>query len=203
MTRSRFHLVASSSLLILCSLLMPGVRAEKIPSAFNGKDFAGWIEPTNNIWWKIDSGVLVVTSDEKKSGSTLWTERSYRNFVMECEYKNGPGVIDSGVFVRNDKEQIQIGISGSLKRDLTASPYIAGKGYPVEADLADANLKADDWNKLTIVAKGPQYSVWLNGKLVMNYKSETAIAEGPIGLQLHPNNEMTISFRNIRIAELD
>ena len=178
-------------------------RAEELPSAFNGKDFAGWTEPENNVWWTAHDGVLTVSSDPKRTGSTLWTKRHYRNMALEFEYKNGPGVIDSGVFIRNDKEQIQIGISGSLKRDMTASPYIAGKGYPVEADLTGAGLKVEGWNKMLIVAKGNQYHVWLNNKFVMSYASETAIEEGPIGLQLHPNNEMTIHFRRIRIAELD
>ena len=147
--------------------------------------------------------MLTVTSDETKTGSTLWTEKVYKNFIIEFEYKNGAGVIDSGVFLRNDKEQIQIGISGSLKRDMTASPYIAGKGYPVEANLKDASPQADDWNRMLIVVKGPHYNVWLNDHFVMHYKSETAIERGPIGLQLHPNNQMAISFRRIRIAELD
>lgn len=184
-------------------LIAATAAAEELPSVFNGKDFSGWRVPEKNLWWKVNEGVLQVTSDETKTGSTLWTEKVYKNFVIEFEYKNGAGVIDSGVFLRNDKEQIQIGISGSLKRDMTASPYIAGKGYPVEANLQDAPLQADDWNRMLIVAKGPHYNVWLNDQFVMHYKSETAIKQGPIGLQLHPNNEMAISFRRLRIAELD
>ena len=204
MKRSHSVFFLLSALMISCGTeSIQSAVADQLPSSFNGKDFAGWRAPENNIWWKVDDGVLTVTSDENKNGSTLWTNRKYKNFVMEFDYKNGPGVIDSGVFIRNDKEQIQIGISGSLKRDMTASPYLAGKGYPVEADLTDAKLKTKDWNKMLIVVKGNHYSVWLNNKFVMSYTSETAIAEGPIGLQLHPNNEMTIHFRRIRIAELD
>jgi hypothetical protein len=44
--------------------------------------------------------------------------------------------------------------------------------------------------------------VWVNEKEVLNYESAESIKEGPIGLQLHPNREMEIDFRNMKVAEL-
>lgn len=176
--------------------------AQELPSAFNGNDLSGWKAPENNIWWKADSGILHVNSGPKKTGSTLWTEKEYGNFVMEFEFKFGEGTIDTGIYVRNSREQIQIGISGSLKRDMTGSPYIGGKGYPVEAKGVKELLKLDDWNAMTIVAKGKNYSVWLNGQHVMTYDSDTAIEMGPVGIQLHGNRDMSVSYRNITLAEL-
>ena len=177
-------------------------QAQRLPLAFDGKNLAGWRVPEGNIWWSVEKGVLKVESDPKRLGSELWTVREYDNFVMELEFKFGKGTVDSGVFVRNSREQIQIGISGSLKRDMTASPYIAGKGYPVEARGIQDLLDLKDWNLMTIVAKEKTYSVWLNNQHVMTYESETAAAKGPIGLHLHPGNTMSIHFRNIRIADL-
>ncbi|MGI9456356.1 MAG: 3-keto-disaccharide hydrolase, partial [Aeoliella sp.] len=63
-------------------------------------------------------------------------------------------------------------------------------------------LKEGDWNSMTIVAKGASYTVWLNGKMVMTYDSETAVKEGPVGIQLHAGREMAIDYRDIRLAEL-
>ena len=97
---------------------------------------------------------------------------------------------------------IQIGESGSLKRDMTCSPYIPGKGYPVEAEDIDKLFKPSDWNTIKVRAVGNKYTTWLNGQEVMNYQSTDGIAEGPIGLQLHPNREMGIDFRNIRIGKI-
>ncbi len=174
-----------------------------LPSAFNGKDFSGWVVPENNIWWSVQDGVLQATSDPEQAGSVLWTEQSYRKFIMQFEFKMGEGIIDSGIFMRNEHDQIQIGESGSLKRDMTASPYIPGKGYPVEAEGVKEVLKPKDWNAMTIVAMGTNYSVWLNGHKVMSYDSDTAIEEGPIGIQLHANRDMVIFYRNIAIAALD
>ena len=121
---------------------------------------------------------------------------------MEFDFRFGEGTIDTGVHVRTEKEQIQIGISGSLKRDMTGSPYIAGKGYPVEAEGVADLLKSKDWNTMKIQAIGKEYTVWLQGKKVMTYTSESAVEKGPVGLQLHGGKEMAADFRNLRLAEL-
>jgi len=176
-------------------------------SIFNGKDLTGWKVPADNIWWSAKDGMLVGKSGPNKKGTNLWTEKSYADFEMECEFRfDGKG--DSGVFVRDGGQQIQIGISGSLKRDMTGSPYISGKGYPVEAEEEKGVkgvknlLKIDAWNKMKIVAVGPKYDVWLNDKHVMTYTSENAKKEGPIGLQLHGGKVMSIDFRNLRVKEV-
>ena len=89
---------------------------------------------------------------------------------MELDFRFGEGTVDSGVHVRT-QDQIQIGISGSLKRDMTCSPYIPGKGYPVEAKNIKNLLKSRDWNTMRIRAIGNQYTVWLQDEEVMTYKS--------------------------------
>lgn len=171
---------------------------------FNGKDLTGWKVPPGNDdagWYQADDGVLKIRSGPKKKGSILWTDKKYKNFVVELDFRFGEGRVDSGIHVRN-KDQIQIGISGSLNRDMTCSPYIPGKGYPVEAKNIPKLLKQDDWNSMRIQAVGDQYTVWLQGEQVMTYKSASAIEEGPIGIQLHGGRNMAIDFRNIRLGEL-
>lgn len=195
-------------LLALCLSLgwLAHLSAEaETKSIFTGTDLTGWIVPKGNDeknWYQAADGELKIQSGPDQKGSVLWTEKSYRNFVVDLEFKFGKGIIDSGVHLRN-KDQIQIGISGSLKRDMTASPYIPGKGYPVEAEGVAELLKQDDWNAMKIEVIGKKYTVWLNGKQVMTYESDTAIDEGPIGLQLHANKEMAITYRSIHLAELD
>lgn len=190
-------------LLTVCLFPAVGTLAVGLPSAFNGKDFQGWKVPAGNLWWKVDQGVLQARSDPGQKGSVLFTEQKYRDFVMQLEFKLGEGTVDSGIFIRGEHDQIQIGESGSLKRDMTASPYIPGKGYPQEAEGVADLLKPDGWNAMTIVAMGDTYTVWLNGKLVVSYQSDTASERGPIGIQLHPDRDMGIDFRKIRIAELE
>ena len=170
---------------------------------FNGKDFTGWQVPENNIWWTIHDGILKTSSDPEKTASILWTTKEYTDFVIQLDFKFGEGTVDSGVFLRDINEQIQIGISGKYKRDMTCSPYIGSLGdYPVEAKGIKELLKTEDWNTMLVTVKGNVYSVSLNGKHVMEYSSDTAIEKGPIGLQLHGGKIMEIEFRNILCAEI-
>ena len=196
------------SKLICCAILLVSATAivaePKLKPIFNGKDLSGWEVPDGNDeagWYKAVDGVLKVQSGPKKKGSILWTEKKYRNFVVEFDFRFGEGVVDSGVHVRN-QDQIQIGISGSLKRDMTCSPYIPGKGYPVEAKNIKKLLKAKGWNTLRIQAVGKEYTVWLQGKKVMTYNSDSAIAEGPLGIQLHGGRNMGIDYRKLKLTEL-
>ncbi|MEY4336288.1 MAG: hypothetical protein RLZZ45_1207 [Bacteroidota bacterium] len=187
--------------LALFATLVAYAQEPKLKKIFNGKNLKGWVAPANNTWWMAGKGILFVKSGPDKKGSILWTEKKYKDFIIETDFLMGDGVVDSGIFLRSENDQIQIGISGSLKRDLTASPYIPKKGYPVEAKVKDI-LKLKDWNTMKVKVVGKSYTVWLNGIEVMNYTSEKIVDEGPVGLQLHPGNEMSISYRNIRLAEL-
>ena len=55
---------------------------------------------------------------------------------------------------------------------------------------------------MRIQAIGPEYTVWLQGEKVMTYKSASAIKGGPLGLQLHGGRDMSIDYRNLKLAEL-
>ena len=193
-----FSFIALSILLILQSTADDG----ELKSIFNGKDLTGWDVPDNNIWFTVKDGVLKLENGPQKKGQTLWTSDEYENFEMEFDFKMGKGTVDSGVYVRNSREQIQIGISGSLKRDMTGSPYISGKGYPVEAKGVKELLKLDDWNTMKICAEGKKYTVWLGGEKIMTYESDSAIKKGKIGIQLHGNRVMSIEYRNLKTRSL-
>lgn len=187
---------------ILAILLLPtDSLSQELPQTLH-EDFSGWTPSRHADSWTLNGGVLTLENDPDQEGSTLWTDRAYADFVMELEFKLIDGTIDSGVFVRQENDQIQIGESGSLKRDMTASPYINGKGYPVEAEGVAELLKMDDWNAMKIVVVGAHYDVWLNGEHVTHYTSDTAVERGPIGIQLHPGRAMRMQYRNIRLAEL-
>lgn len=174
----------------------------KLKKIFNGKNLDGWLVPEGNIWWKAEKGILSARSGPEQKGSILWTNKEYKDFIIQTDFKFGEGTVDSGIFIRTENEQIQIGESGSLKRDMTCSPYIPGKGYPVEAANIQKLLKMTDWNTIKVMAVGKVYTMWLNGEKVLTFESESAIEKGPVGLQLHPGKDMHIDFKNILFAEL-
>src|SRR5262249_15349935 len=63
---------------------------------FNGKDLAGWKVPAgDNGHWKGKDGVIDYDArSESKKGKDLWTEKSYRDFVLLVDWrlKTEPGV---------------------------------------------------------------------------------------------------------------
>lgn len=172
---------------------------------FNGKDFSGWKVPANNTWWTIEDGVIKCQSGLKQKGSNIWTEKEYEDFIVAFDFRMGDGVVDSGIFLRTPNQQVQIGISGSKKRDMTGSVYVPGKGYPLEAEGVAALLKPKDWNTMKVKVVGKVYTITLNGTDVLVYDDKTgkATKQGPIGFQLHAGRNMAIDFRNIRLAEVE
>lgn len=94
---------------------------------FNGENLNGFKVPDGNIWWSVENRELVCRSGPKRKGSILWSEKKYKNFIVELDFKMVSGIVDSGLFLRN-MDQIQLGMSGSMKRDMTTSPYIPKKG---------------------------------------------------------------------------
>ncbi len=179
-----------------CSSNDSGLR-----SIFNGKDLSGWTYKVEACW-PVENRMLRAVNDPDQKGDILQTEKAYKNFVFQADFKFGEGRIDTGIFLRDTREQIQIGESGSLKRDMTALPYIPGKGYPIQVETAQDVLKLDDWNTIKVKAVGNSYTTWLNDVEIMTYESETIVPEGPIGIQVHGKRIMKVDFKNILAQEL-
>lgn len=178
--------------------------AQELTPIFNGKDLTGWKQEDSDKFWKVVDGVLVGENDESLKGHVLKTEKEYKDVAIEAEVR-WEGHIDSGFMVRKPEIQLQIGISGSLKKDMTGSFYTGKTGYPEEgrAQGKDEVLKLGDWNKIRLEAKGDKYNVWLNGKqVVKDYVNPGYPDAAPIGLQIHPKVKMKVEFRNIKAAEL-
>jgi hypothetical protein len=64
-------------------------------------------------------------------------------------------------------------------------------GLPVNGAAAKKVGKQHDWNDIEILALGNRVKVAINGHAVVDYTEKDAktIADGPIGLQLHQNND--------------
>ncbi|MFM7743836.1 MAG: DUF1080 domain-containing protein [Verrucomicrobiota bacterium] len=184
-------------------------KADFVP-AFNGKDLTGWKTASAEAFWTVADGVLSGENKESfkdyKKGSMLYTEKSYQDVVIECECRFS-GEIDSGIMVRKDAAgkkdiQMQIGVSRSLKKDMTCTFYV-GK-YPEAgwAPKVPALWKNGDWNKIRFQAKGDTYTVWLNGEQVSNYVDAGYPKAAPVGLQVHGGVKMKVEYRNIAIGEI-
>lgn len=198
------RLFALESLLGLALLAAPAVAevppTADLPVIFNGVDLGGW-KVVGQPYWKVVDGAIVGENDAEKKGSMLYTDRPYGDVIIEGEVRF-TGEIDSGIMVRKPELQVQIGVSRSLKKDMTCSFY-TGK-YPEEAQAPKAAdlLKTGEWNRIRLEAKGDTFTVWLNGQQVSQYTSEKYREPGPIGLQIHPGLVMKVEFRDLRAKAL-
>src|SRR5207248_2264383 len=158
---------------------------------FNGKDLSGWKVPEgDNGHWKVVDGVIDYDAkSEAKGDKSLWTEKSYGDFVLKVDWrlKKEPGLkhevdvigpdgkstgkkveiddVDSGIYVRgSSKSQINIWLW----------PVGSGEvyGYRTDAKMSDEvragvtpKKKADkpqgEWNTFEITMKGDRLWVKL------------------------------------------
>jgi hypothetical protein len=198
-------LPALALVLSLCAAL-PLQAATPGPwiTLFDGKDLSAWVVPAPNPFWRVENGVLIGESDEKQTGSMLWTQKKFGDFIFEADVR-WQGDPDSGVFMRTPALQVQIGTSISQKRDLTGSFYLPKAGYPEHAQAKDAAKflkKPGEWNTIRIEARGTTFKVSLNGHPASQFTDATYAEPGPIGVQIHQKLKMKVEFRNIRVAEL-
>lgn len=194
------------TLIIVALGIVSFVQAEVPPTSaltpiFNGHDLSGWTAPTEPAYWSVVDGAIVGQSDERMKGSMLSTDKPYGDVIVEAEVRF-TGEIDSGIMVRKPELQVQIGVSRTLKRDMTCSFYTGT--YPEEARAPKAAelLKPGEWNRIRVEAKGDTFTVWLNGVQVSQYKDAKYAEPGPIGLQIHAKVRMKVEFRDVRALAL-
>ena len=172
----------------------------ELPAIFNGHDLTGW-KIVGAPYWTVTDGAIVGQSDERKQGSMLFTDRAFGDVVVEGEVRFS-GEIDSGIMVRKPELQVQIGVSRSLKKDMTCSFYNGTYPEEARAPKAASLLKPGEWNRIRIEAKGDTFTVWLNGEQVSQYTSPKYGEPAPIGLQIHSGVLMKVEFRDLRALPL-
>ncbi len=189
---------------LLLALGLPAfAHAAEWESLFDGKTLDGWRANPEHGCWSVVNGVLTGMEDAEKLGSNLETVREFKDFVFEVEMKWN-AVADSGFLFRKDQRiHVNVGMSPSQKRDMTASLYlIKGGGYVAEAKVA-AIMKPDDWNQFRVELNGKKITVFLNGEKVVEHEQEKFLEAGPIGLQVHKETPgLKVEFRNLRVQDL-
>ena len=173
---------------------------------FNGKDLSNFKSEGAERFWRVEDGVLIGENDAAKKGHYLWTEKDYGDFTLEFDSrwqgttKRG---VDTGIELRSSKIQLQLGISGSLRVDMTGSFYIRGKGYPKASQATKAKELLNPeghWNRFRIQARGDTFSCWINGQKASGHTQPNYLKSGPLALQIHSGVVMKCEFRNMRIA---
>ena len=98
--------------------------------------------------------------------------------------------------LRGKKTTLTIGDDGKLKKDV--------EEFAKDADISKA-IKKEDWNSYRIVARGFNFSHYINGvktTQLLDRDKKSRRADGLLALQLHAGPPMTVQFKNIRIKAL-
>ncbi|MBV6426105.1 MAG: hypothetical protein KIPDCIKN_00615 [Haliscomenobacter sp.] len=187
-------------------MLGTGASAQGFKSLFNGKDLQGWT-PHGAEKWYVENRNLICASGPEKGYGYLSTDKHYKNFILELEFKleaNG----NSGVFVRSGIEGTKISgwqVEVAPPNKSTGGIYESyGRGWLIKPKPEDeAMLKPADWNKMRIHLSGEEITTWLNGRQMVYLKDEKiGKGEGFIALQIHDGGGIKVRWRKIRIKEL-
>ncbi|MCM5528241.1 DUF1080 domain-containing protein [Parasegetibacter sp. NRK P23] len=182
------------------------VNAQKRKSIFNGKNLSGWTVHGTEKWY-VDKGELVCESGPDKQYGYLSTQKKYKNFILELDFKqedNG----NSGVFFRSSIEgvkiqgwQVEVAPPGLHSGGIYES---YGRGWLIKPDAEkEAALKPGEWNTMKIQVIGDEVTTWLNGTQMVFLKDEKiGAANGFLALQIHDGGGIKVRWKNIRIQEI-
>ena len=172
---------------------------------FNGTDLSGWIVYGTEKWY-VEDGLLVCESGPDAQYGYLGSEKYYKNFILNLEFKqkaNG----NSGVFFRSTVEgtkvsgwQVEVAPPGFF----TGGVYESyGRGWLIKpSDGKDSSLKMGEWNKLTIKVYDDSVTTFLNGKqMITYYDKKIGEADGRIALQIHDGGGIKVKWKNIKVHE--
>jgi hypothetical protein len=187
----------------------------KFKSLYNGKDTSGW-KTTGNWLPQKDRSILIQPRAGEKGwqryDAYLWSEKKYKDFVLDVEYSYPPGG-NSGVYFRvgdrNDpvKQGIEAQILDSSEKKEPLGAHDHGGIVGTAAASANMSQPPHRWNRMVVTCIGSHLQVELNGRQIIDTQLDEGAMkdrplEGYIGFQDHgePNN---IKFRDIRIREIE
>jgi hypothetical protein len=214
MTRQR---IASLLACLLASLvLVPAQPAETLVRSysgspeehewielFNGKDLSGW-KQIGRGEFVIDDGAMTSSGG---MGLLYYETRTFRDFVLQVEWKAKNNCNNSGIFVRFPEKpdntryavdngyEIQIGDCSQK-----GLKFQTGAIYDQNPATRVASKPAGEWNSYEITIVGQRYTVVLNGEKVNEFDGVRG-REGYIGLQNH-DPVSQVSFRRVRVREI-
>jgi hypothetical protein len=181
---------------------------------FNSKNLNGWQEvkapsAKESPVWAVRKGVLHV----ERGPGQLESKNVYEDFVLQLDVRTN--TIDpnrhpnSGVFFRGAPGGYWSGYESQIRNEFRngdrtrAVDFGTGGIYRYQ----EARKVVPDDNQFftkTIVARGRQISVWVNGWPVSSWEDtrpEALLKAGPISLQAH-DPATNLDFRDIRIQSL-
>jgi len=192
---------------------------------FNGQDLKAWnyVLADSGVRmdqvWSVQDGVLVCKG---MPVGAIYRGPKVTNFRLLVEYRWPPGSKpgNSGIFSRISgpikpippaiEVQLMHGSAGDVlglqgKQIASGQPrFFEVKKHELAGDISGVRKESDQekaagqWNRVEIVADGPRYTVFMNGKIVNEVEGVEA-SPGMVGLQSEGG---AIQFRRVTLTPL-
>jgi len=197
------------TLFITLSLLSSLYANDGFTSLFNGKDLTGW----TGSGYEVKDGVITCT----KQGTNLVTEKTYRNYVFDFDFKLPAGGNNGlGIHYPGKGTPAYTGIEIQILDD-SAPQYAKLKDYQFHGGIyffkgaKHGHLKpVGEWNHERVIVNGNLVTVILNGITINHANLDELQKKHPnhTGIQRRSGHICfcghgdRVSFRNISIKEL-
>jgi Domain of Unknown Function (DUF1080) len=149
-----------------------------------------------NANWIIGKGLV----EGNKPSGFLVSNTSYRNFIIRAEFWAESNT-NSGIFIRcQDPKKITSSNAYEINIWDTRPEQEFSTGAIVDVAKVNPIHKAGGhWNKMEIIANGPQLQVTMNGIPTVIDARDSKFSEGPIALQSAGG---AIKFRKLQIKSI-
>jgi Domain of Unknown Function (DUF1080) len=152
--------------------------------------------------WRLEDGVVVAD----KGVGFLVTKEPYTDFQMRAEFWADEDA-NSGIFIRCT-DTAKIAAENAYEVNIYDKRPDPSYGTGAIVNLAKVEpmpKAAGKWNTYEITAKGPQFTVVLNGQKTVDGAQDTKFKSGPIALQYGAGvvkDKGVIKFRKVEIKPL-
>jgi hypothetical protein len=169
---------------------------------WDGKTLEGWHKQGGGSW-AIEDGVLVGTHQKgDPAHGHLVTDRVYGDFTVRLKYKSLKG--NSGFYFRVEEAGGRVGVKGfQAEIDPRNNPgglyETGGRAWVARPDKETVQkcFKPDEWNQMTVSARGRDVTVTVNGVKTAELKDDPGRLKGHIALQLHGGQDVLVQFKDI------
>ena len=169
---------------------------------FDGKTLDNWSK-IGDANWRIEDGAIVAD----KGKGFLVSKNAYTDFQIRAEFWVSDDA-NSGIFIRcTDPTDV----SGKNAYEVNIFDQRPGGDYgtgaiPGVAKVVPMPKAGGKWNAYEITAKGPKFTVVLNGQKTVDGAEDSKFSSGHIGLQHFPgvgdNDKGVVKFRKLEIKPL-
>jgi hypothetical protein len=160
---------------------------------FNGKDLTGWT-PVHEVSFAATNGNLRLVTGM----GWLRTEKQYRDFIFEAEWRALGSNYDSGFFLRAGLEGKPWPKDGWQVNLARAALGALVKGYKTIVPAETAPKPINQWVKFRIEVRGKKVTLDVDGERAWEYDAVDA-EQGYLGIQAE---NRSFDFRNIRVLAL-